>query len=237
MHHDPNHTPQIDRYIRNENMLSREENLRLANFRVVVAGCGGLGGYIIELLARLGIGHITAIDGDVFEPTNLNRQLLSHPGNLGQPKAEQAKERVALINPDISLTPIHTRITSENAALLMNGHDVVVDALDNISSRRFIETAAEQLGIPMVFGAIAGWHAQVSTIFPGDRILDIIYPDGFEKGEETQLGNPSFTPALAASIQVAETLKVLLKKDGILRNQLLVIDTLNHHYQVIRLKD
>lgn len=222
-----------DRYIRNEDMLSRAENLMLRNFHVAVAGCGGLGGYSIEMLARLGIGHITAIDSDVFEPSNLNRQLLGHPGNLGSSKAGQALKRVAEINPEVSLKPIHTRITAENAMALFKGHDVIVDALDNIPSRRIICAAAKSLGIPVIFGAIAGWYAQISTIFPGDDTLNFIFPEGVEKGAETQLGNPSFTPALAASLQVAETLKVLLKKEGVLRNKILTIDTLNHEYNII----
>ena len=225
----------MNRYIRNEQMLSREENLKLRNFRVAVAGCGGLGGYIIELLARLGIGHITAIDGDVFETSNLNRQLLSHPGNLGLSKAEQARERVAMINQDTILTPRHATSTANNAESLLQNHDIVADALDNISSRRMIGQAADKLKIPRVHGAIAGWHAQIATIYPGDNTLEIIYPEGVEIGAESELGNPSFTPALAASLQVAEILKVLLKKDGVLRNKLLVIDTLRHDYQIIDL--
>ncbi len=226
----------INRYIRNEQMLSREENLKLRDFSVAVAGCGGLGGYIIELLARLGIGHITAIDSDVFETSNLNRQLLSHPGNLGLSKTQQAFERVKLINPEVVLTPRHITITENNAVSILQDHDIVADALDNISSRRIIGEAANNLKIPMIHGAIAGWHAQIATIYPGDNTLEAIYPAGYEQGAETESGNPSFTPALAASVQVAEILKVLLKKDEVLRNKLLVIDTLRHNYQIIELR-
>jgi len=224
-----------DRYIRNEQMLSPEENSRLRSFRVAVVGCGGLGGYIIEMLARLGIGHLTLIDGDVFEASNLNRQILSSPENLGLPKALEAEKRVRQINPGIQATAKQTRLTNDNAPGLLKGHDLICDALDNISSRKVVEDAANRLGIPMVFGAIAGWHAHIGTIFPGGHLLEKIYPEGAEKGAETQLGNPSFTPALAASLQVAETLKVLLDKEGILKNKLLIIDTLKHEYQIIDL--
>ena len=225
----------MERYIRNEQMLSREENLKLRSFHVAVAGCGGLGGFIIEMLARLGIGHITAIDGDVFDTSNLNRQLLSHPAILGTPKALAAKERVNMINPEVHITPVHNMISRENATHIFSGHDIVIDALDNIPSRRIVAEAAGILGIPMVYGAIAGWYAQISVIFPGDDTLDLIYPGGFEKGLETNMGNPSFTPALAASLQVAETVKFLLNKGSLLRNKLLTIDTLTHEFQVIDL--
>lgn len=223
------------RYIKNQNMLSEAENLRLGSFRVAVAGCGGLGGHIIEMLARLGIGKITAIDGDVFDESNLNRQLLSLPGNIGEPKAMEAKTRISMVNPDIEVTAITEFLTAENAKSILSGHDVICDALDSISARRLVQDAAEKLGIPMVHGAIAGWYAQVCTIFPGDRTLDKIYPEELNKGGETDLGNPSFTPALAASLQVAETVKVLLNKGDILRNKLLVINTLLHEYSVVEL--
>jgi molybdopterin-synthase adenylyltransferase len=225
----------MGRYIRNENMLSPEENSGLRNFRVAVVGCGGLGGHILEMLARLGIGQITAIDGDVFEASNLNRQLLSRPDNLGQSKALEAKKHLEKINPDVKVTALHICLDPDNAVEILRGHDLVCDALDNVSSRKTLQQAAEALSIPMVFAAIAGWYAQVTTIMPGDRTLDRLFPEGMEKGMETQLGNPSFTPALAASIQVAEALKVLLKREGILQNKLLTINLLDQTYEVIDL--
>lgn len=225
----------MNRYIRNENMLSPEENLSLRSFRVAVVGCGGLGGYLIEMLARLGIGHLTMIDGDVFEPSNLNRQLLSRPGNMGRAKAAEAKRHVSKINPDVHAVAHQLYLTADNAVDLLRGHDLVCDALDNVSARLCIQDAADSLGIPLVYAAIAGWYAQVATIFPGDRLLDKLYPEGTGKGAETYFGNPSFTPALAASLQVAEVLKVLLNKEGILRNKLLVANTLSHEYQVVDL--
>lgn len=222
-----------NRYIRNENMLTAEENSRLRSFKVVVVGCGGLGGHIIEQLARMGIGYLTMIDGDAFESSNLNRQLFSHPGNLGKPKAMEAEKRVKQINPDVKTNARQVFLTDDNAESLLSGHHIICDALDNISSRKIVEEAAAKLNIPMVFAAIAGWYAQVGTIMPGARLLEKIYPEGVEKGAEIQLGNPSFTPALAASLQVAETIKVLLKKEGVLKNRLLMVNTLDHEYQVI----
>ncbi len=223
------------RYSKNQNMLTEAENLSLRNFRVAVVGCGGLGGHIIEMLARLGIGYITAIDGDVFDESNLNRQLLSHPQNIGKSKALEAKKRIQQVNPDVRINAIAGFLTAENALQLLSGHDVICDALDSMSARRLVQAAAEKAETPLVHGAIAGWYAQVCTIFPGDRTLDRIYPEEFNKGEEAELGNPSFTPALAASVQVAEALKALLKKGEILQNKLLVMNTLLHEYSVIEI--
>ncbi|NCC72408.1 MAG: HesA/MoeB/ThiF family protein [Sphingobacteriia bacterium] len=225
----------MNRYIKNQNMLTSEENHHLQSFRVAVAGCGGLGGYIIEMLARLGIGHITAIDGDVFDTSNLNRQLLSHPGNLGKSKAVEAKHRVEIINPDISLKAVSILLTEENAADILAGHHVICDALDSIKSKLILQYTAEGLKIPLVHAAIAGWYAQVCTIMPGDRTLERIYEGNPEQGEENDPGNPSFTPALAAALEVAEVLKILLAKEGILRHKLLTIDTLKQDFNILEI--
>lgn len=217
------------------NMLSKEENEKLKEFKVCVVGCGGLGGYIIEMLGRLGVGCITAVDGDVFDETNLNRQILSNEDTLGESKALIAQKRMKLVNPLIEVKPITSRISEENAEEILFGHDLVIDAIDKIDTRFLLQNMASKLNIPMVHGAIAGWYGQVSTIFPGDNTLNKIYPTKDIRGLESELGNPSFTPATIASIQVSEALKVLLNKGTLLRNKLLYIDLLEHDYMVVEL--
>jgi len=96
-------------------MLTPEENNSLRQRKVCVIGCGGLGGYIIEMLARLGLGYITAVDSDIFEESNLNRQLLADTSTLGKSKAETAKQRVEIINPLIHINSVVERISSTNA--------------------------------------------------------------------------------------------------------------------------
>ncbi len=225
----------MQRYSRNVKTLSIEENDSLKDFKVCVVGCGGLGGYIIEELGRLGIGSITAVDGDAFDESNLNRQLLSEMDNLGCSKAKAAKERMARVNPQITVIPIQQRLTADNGLEIIKGHDAIVDALDNIESRIVLEELAESAGIPLVHGAIAGWFGQVTTVFPGDRSLSRLYPSGATHGIEKELGNPSFTPAMVASIQVAEIVKVLIKRGTTLRKKILVINLLNQEYEVIEL--
>lgn len=225
----------MDRYQRNMNAISPEENQRLKDYHVLVVGCGGLGGYIIEMLARLGIGTLTVVDGDVFDETNLNRQLLSSEPGIGKPKVQAAVERIALVNSQVSVNPIHGLLTAENGLAMVSGKDLVFDALDNVSSRLILETLCETAGVPLVHGAIAGWFGQVAVVLPGDRTLHSILPEGVNKGIETELGNPAFTPALVASIEVAEGMKVLLGREGILRHKLLTIDLLNQEYEVLSL--
>lgn len=223
------------RYLRNMNALSEEDIKRLNSSKVCVVGCGGLGGYIIEMLARIGVGYITAIDGDVFDETNLNRQLLSNIKNIGHNKAIEAKNRIELVNPDVIINPISTMIDHTNAYNILKDHDVIVDALDNINSRRIIQEYSSKLNIPMVHGAIAGFYGQVTTIYPGDNTLDILYSNSTQlnKGIEKELGNPSFTPPLVAAIEVAEVIKILLNKGKLLRKKVLFIDLLNNNYDVV----
>ncbi len=225
----------MSRYQRNMSALSAEENQKLKEFHVVVVGCGGLGGYIIEMLARLGIGTLTVIDGDVFDETNLNRQLLSSEQNIGKPKVQAAVERVALVNSQTIVNPIHGLLTAENGLEIVSEKDLVFDALDNVRSRLVLETLCETAGVPLIHGAIAGWFGQVAVVLPGDNTLHSILPEDVDKGIETELGNPAFTPALVASIEVAEGMKVLLGRDGVLRNKLLTIDLLGQEYEVLSL--
>lgn len=221
-----------NRYQRNMNTFSPEENAKFKNFHVCVIGCGGLGGYVIEMLGRLGIGHITAVDGDVFDETNLNRQILSSELLIGKEKAPEAKARMGQVNSEVEVTPFVKFLNQDNYREILTGHHIVVDALDNMSSRKMLAKGCEELGIPLVHGAIAGWYGQVSTIMPGDKTMERLYHGDENKGIEVELGNPSFTPALVAAVQVAEVTKVLFGKGDILQNKLLTMDLLNQEYDV-----
>ena len=198
-------------YQRNHKAISRQEQLILANKRVLVAGCGGLGGYVIENLGRIGVGHLRLVDGDVFEESNLNRQLLSSHMNLGRPKALAAKQRLQAVNPNIEVEDFQTRINAENASQLLQGCDLVVDCLDNVSSRKVLQSACEEAGLALVHGAVAGWRGQVAVIMPGKRLLDKLYPSQTaERGEEASQGTLSFTAATIGSIQASLVIQQLL---------------------------
>ena len=192
---------------------------------MAVFGCGGLGGYIIEELARLGIGTIVAVDPDVFQEHNLNRQLLATPDLLGEKKVEAAALRVAAVNPAVTLRPVAEAFDARNGAELLRGVDVAVDGLDSIPVRLLLAETCETLGIPLVHGTIGGWFGRLSIQFPGDRSLQRLYPGNGElEGIEVNLGNPSFTPAVIAALQVAEMVKILLNIGVPVRNRCLTID-------------
>lgn len=230
-----------ERHRRNREALSKGESEMLATKTAAIVGCGGLGGYLIEYLARIGVGTIMAADGDRFEESNLNRQLLSTSANSGESKAEAAARRVNLIDPELLAIALPVRVDAANGPDLFRGADILLDAVDGIESRFVLQQTAETLGIPLIHGAVAGWYGQVSTIFPGDRTLDMIYGKSgsgrpAERGIEERLGNLSFGPAFIAAIQAAEAVKVLTGKGRTLRGSLLVADLLEHDYEVLELK-
>ncbi len=224
------------RYRRNRETVSVAQQLRLLHSVVVVIGCGGLGGYVLEELARLGVGRITAVDPDSFEEHNLNRQILSSPAAVGRGKANAAADRIAAINPAVHVCARPVAFSRANAVALLDGAEAVVDALDAGATRVELAEACSALGVPLVHGAIAGWYGQVATIFPGDRTLHAIYSragdgDGLERG----LGNPAFTPAVIASIQAAEVCKILLGVGALLRGRVLSIDLLEMRMETVPL--
>ncbi|PLX93915.1 MAG: thiamine biosynthesis protein ThiF [Desulfuromonas sp.] len=224
------------RYQRNQAMLSLDDQRRLFASHVAVVGCGGLGGYVIEGMARLGVGRITAIDPDIFEEHNLNRQLLATLEQLGRPKAAAAAERVAAINPVVDVIPIQSRLNAQNGATLLRGADVVVDCLDTVSVRLELAETCSELGVPLVHGAIGGWYGHVSTVLPGSLSFDRLYGKSQqEKGVEKNLGNPSFTPAVVASLEVAEVCKLLLHQGTTLDDRALSIDLLDMEFNDIPL--
>src|SRR5512145_2203557 len=106
------------RYRRNRETVSTEDQLRLCRSRVAVIGCGGLGGYLIEELARLGVGTLVVVDPDVFEEHNLNRQLLSSPADLGAAKVEVARARIAAVNPAVQVVAHRAAFSGESGPAL-----------------------------------------------------------------------------------------------------------------------
>ena len=219
------------RYERNAPAISVSEQEMLGKKRVLVAGCGGLGGYVIEFLGRTGIGHITAVDGDLFEESNLNRQLLASEEALGRPKAQVARERMLTVNPDVKVTAINRYITAVNAAEIIDGHDVIVDALDNGQTRLILSAAARNVGIPVVSGAIGGWYGRVLVLYPDDN-ADFLW-----RGDSPPpAGNLCATAACVASVQASETLKILLGKPGILHGRMLDINMLTAVWEEITLE-
>ena len=196
-----------NRYLRNLGAITEADCLLLQKKTALVVGCGGLGGYLMEYLARIGIGTIRCVDGDVFDETNLNRQILATMDTIGKPKALAAQARLQLVNPSVTVEPTYAFLDKTNAPELIRGCDVVLDALDNIPTRKLLADACAQANVPYIFGAISGWVAQAGISMPGDRMIQTLYPEGITIKDKSVL---SFTPAMCAAMQAALCVSLLL---------------------------
>jgi molybdopterin-synthase adenylyltransferase len=227
-----------ERYARNMRTFSLADQATLLKAHAAVVGLGGLGGAVTEILARMGVGRLTLIDGDRFEESNLNRQLLSSVAHLGHLKAQAARQRVGQINPSVVCRGPAEFLSADNAPELLASCDVVVDCLDNLPARFMVEDACRRMGRPMVSAAVAGASGHVTTIFPEDRGLRLIYGEPQRlplKGAETALGTVPFSVVFLASLECAEVAKIILKKGSPFRNKLLVADLTDGVIEVMNL--
>ena len=196
-----------NRYLRNLGAITEEDCQLLRQKKVLVVGCGGLGGYLIEYLSRIGIGVIRCVDGDVFDETNLNRQLLATVDKLGTSKAQAAADRIRAVNPQVAVEAHHCFLDEHNAPELISGCDAVLDALDNIPARKILADACNCVNIPYVYGAISGWVAQAGISLGNDGMIHKLYPEGVQIRSKSVL---SFTPAFCAAVQTSLCVSYLI---------------------------
>jgi molybdopterin/thiamine biosynthesis adenylyltransferase len=221
------------RYEKNIGTLGLEGQARLLSSRVAVIGCGGLGGWIVEMLSRAGVGEIVVADGDTFTDNNLNRQMLCDESNIGEPKAPAAGERARTINGAVEVTVWNEFMTSGNAEKILEDCSVAVDALDGNEARAILLSSCRKLEIPLVHGAIGGFWGQACVIFPEDTApWELV--SGADKGIEQVTGNPPFTPAFIASLEASETIRILSGTGEPLR-KLLWCDLMAHEYYKVDL--
>lgn len=204
---------------------------RIKHTRVLVVGAGGLGGHLANLLVRLGIKTIHLCDYDVFQPSNINRQLFSSETNIGQLKVEVIKENVKAIRSDVQVVAHACRIEDLEETIWHNV-DVVVDAVDSFKVRRYLEDIASKHNLPLLHGAVAGWYGQVGIVMPGSDLLTRLFGNQ-DHGLETELGCPTFIPAIIAGMMVSELVKFLQDDGSALVNKILMIDVRNHDYRIL----
>ncbi|MBI5521458.1 MAG: HesA/MoeB/ThiF family protein [Desulfarculus sp.] len=216
-----------ERFRPNRGTLTASDQARLLRSSVAVIGAGGLGGMVILQLARLGVGRLIVCDGDVFEESNLNRQFLATRESLGQGKARAAALAVESVNPVVEVRVHGVWAYEDNLPAILSDAQVVVDCLDTLATRYIVEEACRQAGLPFVHGAVGGLEGMVMTVRNGDPGLAGLYgqePAPKAEAAESYLGVPTPTPAMIATLQVAEAVKLLLGWPGLGRGQVLHVD-------------
>ena len=229
-----------ERYARNQRSLSIADQLKLLHAHVIIVGLGGLGGTVTEILARIGVGNLTLVDGDCFEDSNLNRQLLSSVDVLDRSKAEVAAERVSMVNPAVDTRTVSQFLTPDNYLDLLNNTTLAVDCLDSIPDRFLLEKGCRAVGVPMVSAAIGGTSGQVLVILPGDHGLSQVYGEPgqvSEKGVEKILGTLPYTAITMAALECAEVITLIVTQKARLQNRLLIADLSDHSYELVTFTD
>ena len=216
--------------------VSQEGQARLMDGSVLLVGAGGLGGYVLELLARFGVGRIDVADGDVFEETNLNRQLLSSVADLGRNKALVGAERAARIAPLSEVRALEAFLDRANLPRALEGVQVVVDALGGIAPRMDLHDAALGMGIPIVAGAVAGWTAVVGSETAGRRGISRMWGDASAADAEHTLGSLAPAVSLAAALMAAETSRYLLHGELALAGRMLHADLSSFSFEIYDLE-
>lgn len=209
-----------------------QERLRAA--RVLVVGAGGLGGPVVTQLAGAGVGFLRVSDGDTVALSNLHRQTHFSHGDVGRPKAATLCARAQALNPHVAVEAAPA-LTPENAATLLAGVQLVVDATDNFAARYAVADACAAAGLPCVWGAASGVSGMVSVFGPALGLRDV-FPDasGEESCDEAGVLGP--LPNVVGSLMALEALKVLGGVGETLVGRLWTFDALTLHTRIIRLR-
>ena len=233
---------EIARYSRHLIMpeVGMEGQLKLARAQVLMIGAGGLGAPLGLYLAAAGVGRLGIVDFDVVDFTNLQRQITFSTSDVGRPKIEAAKERLAGLNPGIRIDTYETRLTSDNALDLFRDYDIIVDGTDNFPTRYLVNDACVLLGKPNVYGSIFRFEGQATVFnYPAGPCYRCLYPEPPPPGlvpSCAEGGVLGVLPGIVGAIQAMETIKLILGTGEPLAGRLLLFDALAMRFRELRLR-
>lgn len=213
-----------------------EHQTQLLNAKVLVAGAGGLAAPLLQYLTAAGVGNIGIADGDVVEMSNLHRQTLYSEQDIGQPKATIARQKLALLNSEITIRDYPFFLNTGNILNLMTAYDLTVDTTDNWGTRYLINDACALLKKPLVFGAIFQYEGQVSVFHYADKQnIRFNYRDVFPDIPSNEAipncaesGVLGILCGIIGTMQANETIKIILNKNPILAGKMAVFNLQNY---------
>ncbi len=225
----------MERYQRHKPLYSEEEFRRIRNAKVAVAGCGGLGSTVLQLLARIGFGTIHFWDYGHLDSPDLNRQLLYKPAHLGELKIAVALSELKEINPELNYIPHFEKISIHSK--IDRKIDLVIDCLDSFASRLVLDKLFFAHGIPIIHGSAFKEKGQITSLIP-KKTANYQKTFGLEDTPEEEACKTIFPPTVTttASIQVSEAIKYLNKQyDSMLINKVLTLDMRENKFETISL--
>lgn len=213
---------------------------KLLKAKVFLVGAGGLGCPVGFYLAAAGVGTICVVDNDSVELSNLQRQIAHNVRSLGKPKVESIKKTLESLNPDVNVIALRQRISKDNILDMLRDYDIVVDGSDNFPTRYLVNDACVMLKKPLVSGAILRFEGQVTTILPGDGhcyrcLFEEPPPPGLVPSCQ-EAGVLGVLPGVVGALQATETLKLILQKGEVLKNELLIYNALSVSFRKVRIR-
>ena len=214
--------------------LGEEGQEKLKRARVFMAGAGGLGSAVSIYLAAAGIGTMRIVDHDRVELSDLNRQVLYWEEDIGRRKVDSAGDKLQRLNRGMSVEAIAEIITEANVSDLVDGFDLIIDAVDNLPTRYLLNKITLEKNIPFFHGAVYGFEGRVTTIIPGETAcLRCVYRGVIHEERTPVVG---VTPAIIGCIQATEVIKHILGIGQLLANRLLIYDGLNMKFTELKIK-
>lgn len=220
--------------------VALEGQKKLKAAKVLCIGAGGLGSPLALYLAAAGVGRIGIVDFDVVDFTNLQRQIIHSTANVGRPKLDSAKERIAEINPYVQVDTYETALTSDNAMELFEPYDIIVDGTDNFPTRYLVNDACVLLGKLNVYGSIFRFEGQATVFYAKEGpCYRCLYPEPPPPGlvpSCAEGGVLGVLPGVIGVIQAIETVKLILAKGDSLIGRLLLFDALKMKFRELKLR-
>ena len=220
--------------------VGMEGQQKLKAARVLCIGTGGLGSPLALYLAAAGVGTLGLVDFDVVDFTNLQRQVIHFTSDVGRPKLESAKQKIAAINPFVNVKAFATKLTSENALELFADFDIIVDGTDNFPTRFLVNDACVFTGKPNVYGSIFRFEGQASVFAAKEGpCYRCLYPEPPPPGlvpSCAEGGVLGILPGLVGLIQATEAIKLILGTGDPLIGRLLLVDALGMKFRELKLR-
>ncbi|MBS3779103.1 MAG: HesA/MoeB/ThiF family protein [Desulfovermiculus sp.] len=215
--------------------IGTEGQKRLKRARVLICGAGGLGSPAAIYLTVAGIGHVTLVDHDTIDLSNLNRQVLHIEADIGRYKVDSAREKLNQLNSEVTVKACREALTAEGAVRILSGHDVIIDAVDNQETRYIVNKAALKLGIPLIHGAVSDFEGQVMTVLPGQSTCLRCLSRGPVEPAGT-IPVIGVTPAVIGALQATEAIKYILGVGELMTDRLLRYDGLKLKWRELRVR-
>jgi molybdopterin-synthase adenylyltransferase len=195
---------------------------KLKDAKIFIAGIGGLGSISSYYLTAAGIGYLKMVDKDTVDPSNLNRQIIHWSENIGEPKADSSIRKLKRLNPYCSIEAMHAEITEANCLDLIGDCSIILDAMDNMKTRRILNAASIKKQIPYIYGGVHQLDGLASTFIPGKTpCLECVFPENRAEPAAPPPGILGPVPGIIACIQAIEAIKIVVGMDGLLTGRLL----------------